>query len=353
MAEYLAENTANVWLSARDLNGKTVSQNWKVLVTLSVIIVVVFTLMVATHRMDLAESKKLKNDATSRNLAAAHLFPIAIRKLAPKPKRVIITHQKKKRVKVDVADKYKSPQLKALDECLPSIFQTNTFSQRFVAEIKRYHRWIGAVLYYSAHVPRALRILSLVTGVLSLLFVQAITYSLRNPDDGSCEKLINDKSCLQPRSPFFTGDSKCYWSSSSNSCHFRSPGDSLMTVLFVAVFSTLLSAPIVISSQLIILSSLTPGMIINHADSIKARGSHSSSIEGGSFASSALSFLNRNFSSKVTQEPTTVDESSGTMLSFEKEFVLLMEGIRNHRKILPISERQTFDGIIKILHKIY
>jgi hypothetical protein len=56
---------------------------------------------------------------------------------------------------------------------------------------KSVHRWLGIVFYYSPEFPRAMRVLSLFSSIVIMLFVQSVTYNIADPDDGSCSSLTS------------------------------------------------------------------------------------------------------------------------------------------------------------------
>jgi hypothetical protein len=103
--------------------------------------------------------------------------------------------------------------------------------------------------HYTKKFPRVLRVLALSTNIITMLFIQSITYNLTNGDDGSCERLHDEVSCLEPKSGFATGTSKCYWVIDEKhryggGCHFVQPDKDLTVIIFVAVFSAIISTPI-------------------------------------------------------------------------------------------------------------
>eukprot|EP01034_Spumella_vulgaris_P047543 gene47543-biopygen37508 len=98
--------------------------------------------------------------------------------------------------------------LAMIENSLPSVLSSQSLQQRIVNEVKHHHRWLGVVFFYSDHFPRVLRVVSLTTNIIIMLFIQSITYTLTNPDDGSCEALTTRATCIAPRSPFATGESK-------------------------------------------------------------------------------------------------------------------------------------------------
>jgi hypothetical protein len=161
----------------------------------------------------------------------------------------MIAQQNKLRMKVEVK---KGQSLMSLaEEALPQILRSKSLSSRIWNEIKRYHRWFGVIYYYSSSFSRVLRVLSLSSNIVIMLFMQSLTYSLTQGDDGSCSTLHNEVSCLSPPSAY-GGGKKCYWtpstgsssSSSDGDCAFVQPDKSIEVMIFVAIFSALLSTPI-------------------------------------------------------------------------------------------------------------
>jgi len=340
MAEYLAENTGSLFASAENLNASNISRSWKVVVTMSVILAVIILMFIVTNRLDQIDSNK----------HLAHTFAWNVKALSKKirNKRTVILSMRRERMKPQSLEKSQTLQAKTLDDCLPTIYGTKSYSQRFIQETKRYHRWIGVILYYSVSFPRVLRVLTLVTNIFSLLFLQAITYTLRNPDDGTCEQLHTKSQCLSPQSPYLTGDSKCYWI--TGTCKFRKPGDSLMAVLYVAVFATFLSAPIVISSRWVIMKYLAPPT----RSSVKVEETDES-FKGRAFGNATIATI-KSKAQKLRNNATLSQSSSstskvlpdtshlGTMRNFDEDFVALMDGIKTHRLIFSEDERKIFDG---------
>jgi hypothetical protein len=125
----------------------------------------------------------------------------------------------------------------------------------------QHHRWLAVMTRFSDTFPRSLRVLSLVTNIIVMLFLQALVYTLSNPDDGTCGKLTSQAACLRPRADFSGGGvGKCSWKPQgehgSGECSFAEPSDTIMVVLFVALFSAVVSAPIAAVLHMIIQKTL-------------------------------------------------------------------------------------------------
>ena len=76
------------------------------------------------------------------------------------------------------------------------------------------YRHEGVLFFYaeSRVSAKVLRVVSLATNAIVMLFIQSITYNLTNPDDGSCALLHTQASCLQPKSPAYSRTCEgCYW----------------------------------------------------------------------------------------------------------------------------------------------
>jgi hypothetical protein len=144
-----------------------------------------------------------------------------------------------------------------IEKSLPVAFGSQPFSQRFISESKKYHKWVGVVFHYSHHFPRPLRVLSLAITIVSLLFMQAVMYKVAEPDDGSCELHVTNDTCLQERSTLVRTAHKCYWDVDQSTCHFLEPSNDLMRVIYVAVISAALSAPISLFVDFLIIRVLT------------------------------------------------------------------------------------------------
>jgi hypothetical protein len=163
--------------------------------------------------------------------------------------------------------------IKFIEASLPSIFKSNSLWTKIKEEMKVYHRWLGIVFYYSPEFPRSMRVLSLFTSIVIMLFVQSVTYNIADPDDGSCEACKDESRCLSLRSTLNVRESRCYWdsesdfhlatssypssSSSSGSCHFREIEGDMTRMFIVALISAIVSAPFALGVQYLIVNVLS------------------------------------------------------------------------------------------------
>jgi hypothetical protein len=139
------------------------------------------------------------------------------------------------------------------EKCWPVVFNSEPFATKFVTENKRNHRWIAVIFHYCSKFSRVKRLLSLLVTMIIMVFVQAVTYNIAEPDGGTCEAGSNELDCLAEKFRLASDASMCYWKNSTTSCHFLEPSDDMTRILYVAIVSSLLSTPLVILETYILL----------------------------------------------------------------------------------------------------
>jgi hypothetical protein len=90
-----------------------------------------------------------------------------------------------------------------------------------------------------------------------MLFMQSVTYIIAEPDDGECEKQVTIASCLSIPSTLAKSANKCYWDGNGESCMFLEPSNDLMRVVYVSLLSAMISAPISITVDWLVMNVLT------------------------------------------------------------------------------------------------
>jgi hypothetical protein len=145
------------------------------------------------------------------------------------------------------------------------------------------------VFHYSPEFPRAMRVLSLFSSIVIMLFVQSVTYNIADPDDGSCESCEDESCCLSLKSTLNSNEDRCYWapfarsaniSSSSSSvssaigspgCHFRDIEGDMTRMFIVAMISAVVSAPLALSVQYLIMNVLSKYTSLTGEEAAKER----------------------------------------------------------------------------------
>jgi hypothetical protein len=64
--------------------------------------------------------------------------------------------------------------------------------------------------------------------------------------------------CLAEASPYQTGASKCFWDGKTDTCGLVEPDSSVRVILFVAIFSALVSTPLAVGIDWVIMFLLAP-----------------------------------------------------------------------------------------------
>jgi hypothetical protein len=256
----------STWESAPSLSSGDVSGSWVVLVTLGGL-GGFFVLMMAfgIHR-DVFEKRSL--------LAPVVPFPPGEINQSEQGRRshsrfMISLYYDVNHVHPTESTVAVNPDLQLLEESLPSIYKSNSLWSKFKEEMRVYHRWLGIIFHYTPEFPRSMRVLSLFSSIVIMLFVQSVTYNISDPDDGSCEDCDSESRCLSMRSTLNSRQARCYWESASaltdstpesdvsGSCHFRQIAGDMTRVFIVALISAIVSAPFALIVQYLIVNVLS------------------------------------------------------------------------------------------------
>jgi hypothetical protein len=239
----VAKEFVTTWRSSGSLTVSDVRKSVKVLVTVASIGVFFLLMVLVSMQWDVSDQK---TSETSSILSVANT-----KILKPPPGRGFRTTSSRNP---------HSSCHSLLDKSLPSVFKSESLWNKFNREIKVYHRWLGIVFYYSPEFPRAMRVLSLFSSIVIMLFIQSVTYNIADPDDGSCEKCENESCCLSLRSTLNSNEDRCSWKTqeSDGSCHFRPISGDMERVFVVAILSAVISAPLSLAVQYLITNVLSP-----------------------------------------------------------------------------------------------
>lgn len=225
--------------SAASLNNQSIAESWEVIGIIGSFLTCVIISMLLSSYADRAIINKIESEEKLKIQVSSAV------------------HNLKKSLEM-VSDVSVDTLSKLSEESLPEILLSSqiTLLQRIWAVMKKHHRWFGVIYYFSKRFPRILRVMSLATNIIIMLFMQSLTYSLTNGDDGSCAKFTNEVDCLRPRSSYEDGSPMCYWiiadNESGGECHYIEPDSSVTVIVFVAIFSGMVSTPIALCTDWII-----------------------------------------------------------------------------------------------------
>lgn len=159
------------------------------------------------------------------------------------------------------------------EQSLPQILlRSKSWSMRVSHEMKHHHRWFGVVFHFSKRFPRTLRIVSLATNIIIMLFIQAITYDMTHGSEESCTIYNDEVSCLEPRSAYNHDKSMCYWQPASESCHFVQPDNDTMIMAYIAIFSAIVSTPVAIAADWLVQNVLAAPLLNSSSLSSDSHG---------------------------------------------------------------------------------
>jgi hypothetical protein len=236
--------------------------------------------------------------------------------------------------------------IKLAEDALPQILSSKSLTLRMKNELKRHHRWFGIIFFYCPKFPRLLRVVSIACNVIIMLFVQSLTYELTNGNDGSCERFTTEMTCLEDKSEFATGRSKCFWTppagTGSGECGYVQPDSSVDVIIFVAIFSAIVSTPFALICDRIILNILAAPSITDSVGSVNKKSRIR--VDSADYDNNEVEIVpgrNRDKNQRVDND----EKETLRMISIQKKFESLTAELKNYREILLTdAERNEFDS---------
>jgi len=319
------ENFASTIDSVESLNASTVSKSWISLVTVGSLFIGIIIALIWSHNAD-HEMKKVQPYGEDVHQKSGQ---VAERQMKQKTK-------KNKRFKMN-RTKVINAELELVENSLPQALSSRSFTDRCIDEIKHHHRWFGIIFYFTEDFPRMLRVTSLATNMIIMLFMQSLTYNLTNPDDGTCGTFENSASCEASRSPYSTGDSKCFWVSDTNQCKFVEPSSQIKIVLFVAIFCAIISTPIALLVDWILLHIVA-------APTLQQIDSETTTLFDVKQFSSVVIPVDSSTNNTSSHNLSGMEMSRKHDLSILSSFHMLLTEIQNYRSKLNKSDAIEFNG---------
>ena len=348
------------WKSTSSLSSSDVADSWVVLVTVGGLGLVFLLLVLMSYQFDSSEKKKILIETTlnnNLNLLSHQSGNVSGNIVERRANRGTMTTTPSEMLCLGVEESSNQSQshpnnnnnqrqsqgevsvkedMKLIEESLPSIFKSDSLWIKFKEEMKVYHRWLGIVFFYSPVFPRSMRVLSLFSSIVIMLFVQSVTYNIADADDGSCESCEDESCCLSLKSTLNSNEDRCYWESSGifitnltspslsslssevefeGSCHYREIENDMVRMFIVAMISAIVSAPFALSIQYLIMNVLSKESINQHDESQNKLDSHKTRME-------RLTTKRRINVSPVSSSPTELDESCGRDLQDDLNNIL-------------------------------
>jgi hypothetical protein len=314
----LIHEFASTWSSADDLTASQVNHNLLVLLTVGSVGFVGVLLVLTSMKMDSRDHIKAISDKDMRVLRKQR----SVRKSF---------HRTIGCVSVG------SVESKRIDECLPFVLRPVPLVDKCKNELRMYHRWAGILFHYSESFSRSLRASSLVIGILTMLFVQSVTYDLAYPDNGSCGRQSTMTTCLKEKS-MMSNANKCEWNTESLSCSFRPIQNDSDMMLVVALISGILSAPFSILFQSLILFVLAA----------KTRPSNEILKRQRSFRGSSITpdRTSSRFDGTTVSNLSSIRGDDILETSLPEDLNKLLSGVRLYRQHLNAETLLDFDSKI-------
>jgi hypothetical protein len=200
-----------------------------------------------------------------------------------------------------------------------------------------------------------------------MLFANSVTYNVAYPDDGTCHAYISEGTCLAPRSSF-SGDSKCAWDAANDECSFNEPASQLKQVVFVAVIAAIMSTPIAVFADYVIMKYIAAGVKQRNAFEVEGRRSSDGRKSSGMTRRTrkTVSVSNLDSSKEITsvdvrpsnfvsqrrigsdgmrdRKTSEICDDEQLTTSLQQDMNSLLTSLRAFRERLDITSRITFDG---------
>ena len=231
MLAFVSDSVMNKWNSAASLNASNVGHNWRVLVTMGSFLLFTMLMLIGASWKDRlsmrVESEGHKEKAHEKKLHSVF------------PAEQVYSKQSMLEMKdLDATE--------LIEASMPKAVGKDAFLDRFIRELKIFHRWFGVIFHYSPLTSRVVRSTVLITHVIIVSFLQSVLYDLTQADDGSCSALVRPDTCLAAPSVYNSATTKCVWNLDTSTCRFRTPDSDVMAVVFIAVISSIFSAPLTV-----------------------------------------------------------------------------------------------------------
>lgn len=365
MLQVVTKSFATTVLSAQSLNAKKIEDSVAAVVTLGAIISGVLVAIFFSYRFDQDaqkvsvvndEATNKKKKKTEKGVGKVGSKKHQQRLVSLRSVRGImgvgngnassLLNKRRQQISQQQKTVRANPIFSLAEEALPNILSAKTFWSRAVSELKRHHRWFGVVYFYSPHMPRMLRVVSLATNIIIMLFMQSITYNITKGDDGSCALYKTETACLQPSSPYASGSSKCYWEppSSDNgnvgSCDFVQPDNDLQVVLFIAIFSAIVSTPLGVAVDWLVMQVLCAPLVDSSStDSTNVNAERDAAGKRSSITRLSLATMGTTSGESARQRRETV------VAAANHEFTVLAAQLQvYHQSLRQAEQRKEFQG---------
>ncbi len=143
--------------------------------------------------------------------------------------------------------------------------------------------------------------------------------------------LTSEQTCLSKRSFLSSSDPQCQWDPAAQSCSFHEPARSLMTAVYVAIISTVLSVPLVIFCEHLCFAIFCAPSVTPPSARVTAEAE-----PGDAELGRAAEVVSGSGGHPKSRECVVVSRVAD-------EVVLLADEMRRARQSLPPDEQASFD----------
>jgi hypothetical protein len=336
----VAVNFIETWKSANDIDSSDVKNSVGVLLTVALIGFMSIALMFIGYKVDEKhaqeeETNQVEKSRSSNAIVGSRSFPL----IGSTMLSLMNVRKKSKLPSAQFRTKSVSMgniEAKTVEAALPSVLRPLPVWRKFLVEAQVYHRWLGVITHTSRTFSRPLRILSLTMNILIVLFLEAVTYDLADPDDNTCEKEESEVTCLHAKSNLARGESKCYWREDKRSCHFRPVGQEFYRIVVVAIIVAVVGTPLALIIEAVISRYLAAEVVSDQVGPKQMKRSSSSVLPD-------VKTPDEKVVRRTVMMLRRAEEALGNTV--EDDYNMMRTELTKYRDTLTYKDRREFDGM--------
>jgi hypothetical protein len=130
----------------------------------------------------------------------------------------------------------------SVDTVLSHVLLETSWFTEMKAHFGKEHEWFNVMYSFDPKMPRPVRVMILVTSVITLMFLEALLFVLAYPDPG-CSGFNDETTCLAEDSVYDQTKPACLWDQSSQTCHFNEPSAGVELMLAISLITLILATP--------------------------------------------------------------------------------------------------------------
>ena len=131
-----------------------------------------------------------------------------------------------------------------LTDSLPGFARVRDFLRTACDNLKEKHDWFSIIFVYDQKMPRPVRTVLITAAIITVMFTNAVLYSLTNPDSSACVAFTTEEQCLSLVGLLDPSEKFCEWNADDIVCDGNpDAGTSFYSTLLLSILSTMFASP--------------------------------------------------------------------------------------------------------------